>query len=242
MPLHDWTRVEAGIFHAFHHLWIGELTRALQRTLPPGYYALPEQVLGAVGPDVLTLEHPERHDAPGAIPATATATVPRAVLRQTIDPQQVRRPRRQVVVRHKSGHRIVAVVEIVSPGNRSGPAALEATRDKLLLLLQQRIHVLLLDLFPIGPHDPEGICGLIAEACGSEPLPLPTGYDRVLASYRATIPAEAALYPLRVGDDLPPMTLPLLGEESVTIALETSYTDALAILPPFLVDQLHPQP
>jgi hypothetical protein len=27
MPMHDWTRVEAGIFHAFHHSWIDEIAR-----------------------------------------------------------------------------------------------------------------------------------------------------------------------------------------------------------------------
>jgi hypothetical protein len=26
MPVHDWPRVEAGIFHAFHHGWIEEIT------------------------------------------------------------------------------------------------------------------------------------------------------------------------------------------------------------------------
>lgn len=31
MPVHDWTRVEAGIFHHFHHAWIEENTRALNR-------------------------------------------------------------------------------------------------------------------------------------------------------------------------------------------------------------------
>jgi hypothetical protein len=25
MPVHDWTRVEAGIFHAFHVAWIPEI-------------------------------------------------------------------------------------------------------------------------------------------------------------------------------------------------------------------------
>ena len=25
MPIHDWTRVDAGIFHAFHHGWIEEI-------------------------------------------------------------------------------------------------------------------------------------------------------------------------------------------------------------------------
>jgi hypothetical protein len=42
MPIHDWTRVDAGIFHAFHHGWIEELARALNRgVLPNEHYALP---------------------------------------------------------------------------------------------------------------------------------------------------------------------------------------------------------
>ena len=56
MPIHDWTRVEAGIFHAFHHDWITEIARALNRgLLPAAYYPLPEQIAGRLGPDVLTL-------------------------------------------------------------------------------------------------------------------------------------------------------------------------------------------
>ena len=50
MPIHDWTRVEAGIFHAFHHSWVEEIARALNRgLLPPDYYALPEQIAGGGG-------------------------------------------------------------------------------------------------------------------------------------------------------------------------------------------------
>lgn len=33
MPVHDWTRVEAGIFHDFHTAWIPELRRALNGSL-----------------------------------------------------------------------------------------------------------------------------------------------------------------------------------------------------------------
>jgi hypothetical protein len=29
MPIHDWTRVDAGLFHAFHQMWIITLSRAL---------------------------------------------------------------------------------------------------------------------------------------------------------------------------------------------------------------------
>src|SRR5438046_587871 len=59
MPIHDWTRVDAGIFHAFHHDWITDVARALNRgLLPADYYALPEQFAGGLGPDVLTLRRP----------------------------------------------------------------------------------------------------------------------------------------------------------------------------------------
>ncbi len=44
MPVHDWTRVEAGVFHDFHNAWISELRGALNEgLLPTGYYAMSEQ-------------------------------------------------------------------------------------------------------------------------------------------------------------------------------------------------------
>ncbi len=33
MPIHDWTRVDAGLFHAFHQSWIVILSRAERRSL-----------------------------------------------------------------------------------------------------------------------------------------------------------------------------------------------------------------
>src|SRR3954468_20017145 len=57
MPVHDWTKVEAGIFHDFHHAWIEEIKRALNAgLLPPDCYALAEQHAAGFGPDVLTLQ------------------------------------------------------------------------------------------------------------------------------------------------------------------------------------------
>src|SRR4051812_27207151 len=57
MPIHDWTRVSAGTFHAFHNAWIAEVQRAMNGgLLPADYYALAEQVAGQVIPDVLTLQ------------------------------------------------------------------------------------------------------------------------------------------------------------------------------------------
>jgi hypothetical protein len=45
MPIHDWTRVDAGIFHSFYLGWIGILKKTLNvGLLPPNSYALAEQV------------------------------------------------------------------------------------------------------------------------------------------------------------------------------------------------------
>jgi hypothetical protein len=56
MPIHDWTRVDAGIFHHFHQRWIGAITDVLnQHLLPSEYYALAEQHGASFEPDVLTL-------------------------------------------------------------------------------------------------------------------------------------------------------------------------------------------
>ena len=35
MPIHDWTRVDAGIFHHFHYQWISTISNALNGGLLP---------------------------------------------------------------------------------------------------------------------------------------------------------------------------------------------------------------
>ena len=65
MPIHDWTRVEDGIFHHFHNAWNNELSNALNGgLLPPDYYALTEQHAGLRIADVLTLHAPPREEPP----------------------------------------------------------------------------------------------------------------------------------------------------------------------------------
>ena len=124
MPIHDWTRVDAGIFHHFHHTWITEIQRVLNRgVLPPEYYALAEQVAGGLGPDVLTLERPPNGLPPGPDTARgiALATAPPRVefrLRCT-EANQYAAKAKAVVIRHKSDREVIAVVEIVSPGNKN---------------------------------------------------------------------------------------------------------------------------
>ena len=45
MPVHNWSRVAAGIFHDFHHEWISAIKRCLNHgLLPADYYALAERI------------------------------------------------------------------------------------------------------------------------------------------------------------------------------------------------------
>ena len=57
MPVHDWTRVDAGVFHSFHAAWITHLMGSLNGgLLPDGYYALAEQHASKRIADILTLQ------------------------------------------------------------------------------------------------------------------------------------------------------------------------------------------
>lgn len=63
MRVHAWSRVDDGIFHDFHHAWIEEIKRALNGGLLPDWlYALAEQQVSELGPDVLALQIPDASD------------------------------------------------------------------------------------------------------------------------------------------------------------------------------------
>src|SRR5262249_10513154 len=56
MPVHDWTRVDAGTFPHFHTLWLSEIATALNTGVRPAdYYAMAEQVATRRQTDVLPL-------------------------------------------------------------------------------------------------------------------------------------------------------------------------------------------
>lgn len=167
MPVHDWTRVEAGVFHDFHHSWIEELARALNRgLLPPDYYALREQHAAGFGPDVLTLQEQSDGDVdrpvvPGPAAGKALVAIPKLKPLAETDMAFYRRKQNVIAIRHVSGDRIVAMIEIVSPGNKAARNPLRAFVQKAADLVENGIHLLILDLHPPGRRDPDGIHGEI---------------------------------------------------------------------------------
>ncbi|MBI3407024.1 MAG: DUF4058 family protein [Planctomycetes bacterium] len=237
MPMHDWTKVEAGIFHAFHHEWVSEISRALNRgLLPKDYYALPEQVAAGFGPDVLTLQDEgvsSDDDATGnGAGAVATLqTRPQTQFMAESEAEFYRRKKNWIAVRHVSGDRMVAVVEIVSPGNKAGRAAFHAFVEKAFELLEHRIHLLIVDPFPPTARDPDGVHAAIWEEIADDSFRLPEGKPFTLVAYECDSATRAYIETVAVGDVLPEMPLFLRPNGCVKVPLETSYTTAFDVMP-----------
>jgi hypothetical protein len=136
--------------------------------LPDGYYALPEQHFGRPIADVLTLHaSPAPSTPPFPLPpdtgGTAVAeTPPRVHHRQTIDPTALAR-RRTLAIRQVSGHRLVALLEIISPANKDRAQHVLDLATKVVDALDAGVHVLIVDLFPPMIHDPQGMHGAILQ-------------------------------------------------------------------------------
>lgn len=242
MPIHDWTRVDAGIFHDFHLEWISAIKRALNHgLLPPDHYALAEQIAGGLGPDVLTLQHATNGSSPSFEPVggvVVTTQPPRVRFRLQSEPDLYAAKANAVTIRHKSNHRVVAVIEIVSPGNKNSRHGLKAFVDKAVELLRAGVHLLVLDLHPPGPRDPEGIHRAIWDELLDNDFALPADQRLTLAAYRADRYPEAFVEPTAVGLALPEMPVFLTLDVYVPLPLEPTYQAAWDAVPAFWRDRL----
>ncbi len=242
MPIHNWRHVEAGIFHHFHHAWIEEISRSLNAgLLPEGYYALAEQHAAGFGPDILALEQLPDDDGSGPVPSAADlndaggtgllVAPPKVSIQVETDMEFYRRKQSVVTVRHVTGDRMVSVVEIVSPGNKSGQKAFRSFLDKAGELLDRQIHLLILDLLPPTPRDPAGVHAAIWEEMTGQPFAGVAGKPLTLAAYESAMSLKAYVEPVAVGDTLPDMPLYLERNGYVLVPLSATYDRAFAALP-----------
>jgi hypothetical protein len=237
MPVHDWTRVEAGTFHSFHSAWITHLMEAMNNGLLPAfYYALAEQHIGRRIGDVLALHagedtrSPVRTSPEGAV--LVADVPPRVRWKLSPEPRSAYRAlRRTLTVRSLEGHRIVALVEILSPGNKDRAANVEEFALKVESALNAGIHVLVVDLFPTGPFDPQGIHGAIWAGYDSKLYELPAGEPLTLASYEGGVMPEAYVEHLALGQAIPDMPLFLELGAYVNVPLEATYEAAFRGMP-----------
>jgi hypothetical protein len=213
MPMHNWTLVEAGIFHAFHHHWVSAISDTLNAgLLARNYYALPDVSIMHGQPVPTGNEFGTRFMAES-------------------DDEFYRKKKSSVVVRHVSGDRIISMVEIISPGNKSSRHGFRAFLNKACGFIESGIHLLIVDPFPPGPLDPDGAYGAIWEELSNEPFQLPIDQPLTVVAYGYGPPIAAYVEPVAVGDVLPDMPLFLERDRYVPIPLELTYQTAFNVQP-----------
>ncbi len=242
MPIHDWTRVKAGIFHGFHVAWLGELRKALNTgVLPPDYYADAEQYADDKQPDVLTLHVSEPSFDPLPDPeggGVATLPAVRAGSHLTAEKEQ-KHPlkKRRIVVRHVSGHRPVAFVEVVSRSNLDRQVSRTEFVEKVRGNVATGLHVTILNLFPprAGRRD---LSAAVWRAFDRSPVEPPADKPLTFAAFVSKKRVEAYFDFLAVGDELPAFPLFLTANRCVPLPLAESYQEAFAGSPPYLRELL----
>jgi hypothetical protein len=238
MPLHDWTRVPAGLFHDFHQSWSIRIKDALNAgLLPAGTIALVEQRSGPGEPDVLAIQ--SRSAAPKSESGTGGGVLlqepPVTMFMQRSDRAVYAWKANRIVIRHHLGQ-IIAVIEILSPGNKDSRGAIRRFVEKTVAFLDENIHVLVVDLFPPTPRDPLGIHKLIWDEFNEEAhFEFPPGKDRILASYERGYDWAAYVQSIKVGERLPDMPLFLTRDLNpnlyVVVPLESTYQATWEALP-----------
>jgi hypothetical protein len=125
----------------------------------------------------------------------------------------------------------IAVIEIVSPGNKSSVFALQQFVDKSFEFIERGIHLLVVDLFPPTRRDPEGMHPAIWGRINGEPFALPEDKQLTLASYVAGSGKTAYVDPVAVGDRLPDMPIFLDARTYVRVPLEETYEATWKVCP-----------
>ena len=242
MPLRDHFRpplADRRSWEGFHGGWPTMIVIGLNRRLPQRYVAEPQVHLGSsVEIDVATYEEDEadspsageRDDGGGV--ATAVWAPPRPTLAvatdlPALDEYEVR------VYDTKSGRRLVAAVEIVSPANKDRPEHRRAFVAKCAALLQDRVCVAIVDLVTTRTSN---LYGDLIELFGQTDPSLADGPPPLYAvSCRWARDGDAWLletwaHPLALGRPLPTLPLWLAEDLAVPLELEQSYEETCRIL------------
>ena len=242
MPIHDWTRVRANRFHDFHQGWTIRIRDALNAgLLPAGYFALAEQITGGPEPDVVTLSLPTKPTEGTSGGGTVAGMMPRVRVQVQADAVRYSQKANRIAVHHPDGD-VVAIIEIVSPGNKDSKNAVRSFARKAVEFLLAGVNLLVVDLFPPSKRDPQGIHKVIWDRIKDEPYELPAGKPLTLASYSAGGIITGFVENVGVGDPLPDMPIFLTPSHWVPCPLEPTYQASWAVFPKELKAPLESPP
>jgi hypothetical protein len=208
MPLRDHFRApldDLASWEGFHGQWPAMLVLSLSRKLPPEYVAAPRVQFERLG-DVSGSTN-ERPDVP------------------TSDEYEVR------VYDSRRGRRLVAAIEIVSPGNKGRLNHRRAFVAKCATLLQNQVSVVIIDLVTTRDfnlhHELLQLIGKPESKSAASPI--------YVVSCRATRKdrtwlLEAWEHPLTLGEALPTLPLWLTSDLAIPLELEQSYGETCRVL------------
>jgi hypothetical protein len=158
-------------------------------------------------------------------------------------PRRPARRGRHLVIRHISGHQVVALIEVVSPSNKDRKQHVRDLAEKVVRSLEAGVHVLLLDLLPPGPHDPGGLHGAVWAYFDSAAYQPPGDSPLTLVSYVWDgAEPEAYIEPIATGRPLPDRPLFLTAHRYVNVPLEATYQAAYRGMPQFWREILEQPP
>jgi len=230
MPLHDWTD-ERG-WDSVHPFWLAYLVEWIQPRLPEGFKAflggVPALTVASANgkPDVSVRQW-------GATPTPEPAPSGTSVLEPDLETSVAIRLDPQLAVHVDFHGQLIAAIELVSPRNKDRDSAKQTYTSRYLGYLRLGVHLLLVDVLP----RPKGFSfsDAITGSLGMDVQPLPPPFA---VAYRVgeVIPVGDDMgslmglwrRPLRVGQPLPPLPLPLNVHRSIVVDLEETYQRAAA--------------
>lgn len=225
--------MDAGLCHDFLQSWAAHLYGALNSGhLPDDYFALIERRVQKPNYGFLTLDLSSEFDIEDAgTGGLAVATKPpTAQLVQRTEADIYAAKANRITVRHRHGD-VVAVVEIVSPGNKGSRAEFHAFVSKSIELIRGGINLLVIDLLPLSPRDPQGIHRAIWDEFDDQEHAPPQDKPLTIASYDAGTEKVAYVDFVAVGDSLPETPLFLRPGFYVPAPLEASYETSWSNFP-----------
>ncbi len=128
----------------------------------------------------------------------------------------------------------------MSPGNKDSRNAIRTFVEKAADILNQGVNLLVVDLFPPTPRDPQGIHKAIWDEFGDEPFEAFPGKPLTVASYIGGDLPTAYVESVGVGDSLPSLPIFLSENRYIPAPLEATYLRAWAVFPALLKDLIEP--
>jgi hypothetical protein len=218
---------------SFHSNWATKLADTLtERWLPPGYIAEEHAHLGpSVEIDVATFAREAlgiREEEDGAVatvgpkvwsPPAADAVMP-AVFPDTFEVR---------VLSTDAGPKLVAAIELISPGNKDRPTERRAFATKVASYLYQGISVIIVDIVTSRRANLHNEVLRVMEAADSLQLPAETTlYAVAYRPLRCGQSDEIELWrsPLALGGALPTLPLGLRADLVIPVDFEATYAEA----------------